>query len=93
MVSEAEIIGLIAGILTTGAFLPQIMQVFTTKSADDFSYSWLSMTIIGLSLWLMYGLLISSFPIVFFNFLTIMFLFVIFYYKYSGRKGSLTING
>ena len=86
MVVEQDLIGIFAGILTTGAFLPQMVKVFSTRSANDFSYGWLFLTITGLSLWLIYGILLSSLPIAVFNFLTILFLLVIVYFKIYGIK-------
>lgn len=79
-----------AGICTTFAFIPQIVKVLKTKSTTDFSAGWLALTFTGLSLWLIYGLTIQSEPIVIFNFLTILFLLVIIFYKVTDK--TLPIN-
>ena len=78
-----ELIGFIAGIFTTFAFLPQIARVLKTKSTADFSSGWLFMTLTGLSLWLCYGFFINSQPVILFNFLSIIFVIIIIFYKIS----------
>jgi MtN3 and saliva related transmembrane protein len=55
-----EWIGAIAGIFTTVAFFPQVWKTLKTKSAHDFSFVWLVMTLSGVLLWLVYGFLIQS---------------------------------
>jgi MtN3 and saliva related transmembrane protein len=48
-------IGVIAACLTTGAWLPQLVRTFRTKSAHDFSWSYLVMFFTGVFLWAIYG--------------------------------------
>ena len=48
-------IGIIAACLTTGAWLPQLARTFRTKSAHDFSWSYLVMFFAGVFLWAIYG--------------------------------------
>ena len=45
------ILGLAAGVLTTIAFLPQMLQIWQTKSAKDVSYVMLIVFMSGLLLW------------------------------------------
>ncbi|MFM9156381.1 MAG: SemiSWEET family sugar transporter, partial [Dolichospermum sp.] len=49
------ILGLVAGVLTTVAFLPQMFQIWLTKSAKDVSFVMLIIFMSGLCLWLIYG--------------------------------------
>ena len=51
------ILGFAAAILTTTAFIPQVLQTWKTRSAEDFSWAWVAMFAGGLSLWLTYGIL------------------------------------
>lgn len=83
MLGIYEIVGFIAGSFTTLAFVPQIIKVLKTKKTEDFSSLWLLMTLTGLSLWFVYGLAIQSQPVVLFNLLSIIFVTVIIFYKYS----------
>lgn len=53
--SSATLIGLLAGSLTTAAWLPQVARAFRTKSTRDFSWSWFAMFGTGVGIWLLYG--------------------------------------
>lgn len=55
-----EAIGIVAGSLTTLAYLPQVIQVWRSRSARDVSLGMFSLMVIGIGLWLCYGLLIGS---------------------------------
>jgi len=50
------IIGLVAGALTTGCWLPQLLRTWRTRSADDFSWVYLALLTCGVGMWLAYGL-------------------------------------
>ena len=52
-----EVLGLIAGVLTTFAFLPQAVRTWRMGSARDFSLSTLLMLVMGVGLWTIYGVL------------------------------------
>ncbi|MFH0978067.1 MAG: SemiSWEET transporter [Candidatus Woesearchaeota archaeon] len=58
-----ELLGLSAGIITTSAWIPQVVRAFRTRSTKDLSFGLLGIVFIGAILWLIYGLLISSLPI------------------------------
>ena len=66
-----EIFGYIAAVLTTAAFLPQLIKTLKTKKADDVSLITLIMFIIGVLCWLIYGYKISSIPILIANLITL----------------------
>ena len=68
---DAEIFGYIAAILTTAAFLPQLIKTLKTKKADDVSLITLIMFIIGVLCWIIYGYKISSIPIFLANLITL----------------------
>ena len=55
-----ELLGMIAGTLTTIAFVPQVLRIYRTKSARDVSYLTFGIFSIGVALWLIYGLIIQS---------------------------------
>lgn len=85
-----ETLGYIAGILTTVAFVPQVMQIYRTKSAKDVSLSMFLLFTVGVALWLAYGLMTHSFPVVAANTVTLMLSFVILYFKWKYSKTSNT---
>lgn len=86
MTANYELIGFIAGVFTTFAFLPLVIKVFRTKSTSEFSNGWLAMSLAGLFLWAFYGLVIQSLPVILFNFLSLSFVVIIVYYKLSLNK-------
>ena len=67
-----EIFGYIAAVLTTAAFLPQLIKTLKTKKADDVSLVTLIMFIVGVLCWIIYGYKISSIPILLANLITLL---------------------
>jgi MtN3 and saliva related transmembrane protein len=67
----AEAIGLMAGILTTLSFLPQVRQSWRTKSTKDISLPMFLSFCIGVLLWLVYGIMIHSLPVMLANGVTL----------------------
>lgn len=66
-----NLVGLAAGILTTLAFLPQVFKTWKSRSAKEISLSWLVTFMSGVSLWLFYGVLIASGPVILANGMTL----------------------
>lgn len=66
-----EVIAYIAGTLTTFAFIPQVARTFRNRSAADLSWWWLTMSVVGILLWLLYGVTIRNYPLIFFNVITL----------------------
>ena len=54
------IMGLMAGFLTTGSFLPQIIKTIRTKDTKNISLLMYVFYVIGVILWLIYGYVISD---------------------------------
>ena len=67
---NTDLFGYFAAILTTAAFLPQLIKTLKTKKADDVSLVTLIMFISGVGSWIIYGYKISSFPILLANIIT-----------------------
>ena len=55
-----EWMGMVAGILTTCAFFPQVVKTVRTRSAGDLSWAWIVMMTVGVFLWMIYGYYIGS---------------------------------
>ena len=68
--ANIEFFGYFAAVLTTAAFLPQLIKTLKTKKADDVSLITLIMFICGVGSWIVYGYKISSFPILVANIIT-----------------------
>ena len=75
------ILGLVAGALTTVAFLPQMFQIWRRKSAKDVSYVMLIIFMTGLSLWLIYGIILGALPVIIANAVTLCFNLIILWLK------------
>lgn len=64
-------IGLVAGLLTTTAFIPQVWKIYRTKSGKDISGRMFSLFSAGIVLWLIYGILLRSLPLILSNVVTL----------------------
>lgn len=71
MNTSATAIGFFAAILTTISFLPQVVKVWQTRSAKDVSLVMYLLFSLGVSLWLIYGVLMQSWPIILSNLITL----------------------
>jgi MtN3 and saliva related transmembrane protein len=58
------LIGLMAGALTTVAFLPQAIKILRSRSSGDISLLMVSLNCSGVCLWLLYGIFIRSLPVI-----------------------------
>jgi len=62
-----NIIGIIAGILTSAAMVPQLIKVIREKNVENLSKMMLGVLILGVSLWVVYGVLKKEWPIILSN--------------------------
>jgi len=84
-----DAIGLAAGVLTTIAFVPQLVRILRTRSAYDVSWVMFCILSIGSMLWLWYGVKLGSLPLVLTNVVTLTLQLAIFYLKWRyGRVRS-----
>jgi MtN3 and saliva related transmembrane protein len=86
MTSLTNAVGLLAGICTTFAFIPQVAKTWRTRRADDISIGWLIIFSGGTFLWLIYGLWLREVPIVAANGATLLLVLVILYVKLRSRR-------
>ena len=66
-----DIIGTLAAILTTASFVPQAWHTFRTRDVRGISLGMYSVFTVGVACWLVYGLLLSAWPIVIANCITL----------------------
>lgn len=64
---DENILGIIAGILTSVSMIPQLVKVLKEKNAEDLSWAMIMVLISGLSLWVWYGFLKNELPIILSN--------------------------
>ncbi|MBN3923716.1 SemiSWEET transporter [Nostoc sp. NMS4] len=79
------ILGLVAAILNTISFLPQMFKIWQRKSAKDVSLVTLITFISGTFLWLIYGIYLQSLPIILANSVTLIFNLIILRLKIRYR--------
>ena len=68
---SVTLIGYFAGFLTTIAFVPQVLKTWKSKSASDLSLGMFLVFSLGVLCWLIYGIFLAEFPIVFWNTVTL----------------------
>ncbi|NET87288.1 MAG: hypothetical protein F6K45_04135 [Kamptonema sp. SIO1D9] len=85
------LIGLLAGTLTTIAFLPQVIKTWKSRSAQDISLGMFLLFCTGVFLWLVYGLLKQDLPVIVANCATLVLAGSILWMKLKfSRKGAKT---
>jgi len=67
----SEWVGYAAAFLTTASFVPQALHTFQTKDVRGISLGMYSAFTAGVTLWLVYGLLLGAWPIVIANAVTL----------------------
>jgi MtN3 and saliva related transmembrane protein len=78
-------IGIIAGTLTTIAFLPQVIHVLKTKSTEDISLMMYVVFITGIVFWLIYGILLGAWPVIIANVVTFILALIVLVMKLRYR--------
>ena len=63
----AEYLGLMAGLLVTCSLIPQIIRVFRLKSAREISAVFTVLLLLGLVLWVIYGIILTLAPVIIWN--------------------------
>lgn len=66
-----DLSGYVAGILTTLAFVPQVVLTFRTRSTGDVSLGMYLLLALGVGLWFVHGLGVDSLPVILANGLTL----------------------
>ena len=76
-----EILGLVAGTITSITFVPQVIKIWKTKSAKDLSMTMLLLLMLGVILWLAYGLVIMDTAIIYTNSMVLAMSMVMMFFK------------
>jgi MtN3 and saliva related transmembrane protein len=71
IVDLRDLAGYAAALLTTLAFVPQALKSWRTRDLAGVSLSMYSLFTLGVALWLVYGLLLGSWPIIAANAVTL----------------------
>lgn len=84
--TNLELLGYSAGILTTLSFYPQLTRIIHRQSAEDISYGMYALFSLGLILWLIYGFATHALPIILANSVTLILAFIILLLKFYFDK-------
>jgi MtN3 and saliva related transmembrane protein len=74
-------IGMVAGALTTLAYLPQVVKTWKSKSTKDISVSTFVSLFLGLLMWVFYGVSIHSMPVIVANIVSLALVLVVLIFK------------
>ncbi|KPM32807.1 Hypothetical protein I595_1234 [Croceitalea dokdonensis DOKDO 023] len=69
---NVELVGLAAAVLTTSAFVPQVYKAWKHRSTKDISLLMYLVFVVGVLLWLFYGIAIDSISIIAANVVTLL---------------------
>ena len=81
MIDKYEIIGLIAAVLTTSSFVPQVYKTWKTKSVGNLSLTMYIAMFVGIILWLIYGIHLNSFSMIVANSVTALLTITLIIFK------------
>ncbi|MBZ2122696.1 SemiSWEET transporter [Streptococcus gordonii] len=74
-------IGSIAAVLTTFAFLPQVIKVIKSKDTESIALGMYLMQVLGIALWLAHCLVIQDLPLILANSVSFILSGIILVYK------------
>lgn len=80
-----NIIGTIAGILTSISMVPQLVKVVKNKDVENISWKMITILLTGVSLWVVYGIMKMEWPIILSNAFSVLVnaTLLVCYFKYK----------
>jgi MtN3 and saliva related transmembrane protein len=81
MIDYKEILGLVAGSISSITFLPQVLKTAEEKSAKNISLPMFLLVAFSVVLWLAYGILLKSTAIIFTNTCVLIMSLIMIYLK------------
>ncbi len=81
-----KLLGLVAGTITSVTFLPQVIRIYKTKSAKDISSAMLGMLIVGVAMWLAYGIAVNDIAIMYTNGMVLFLSLIMLYFKFRFKE-------
>ena len=79
-------VGILAGMLTAGSWIPQVVKTWRTGKAGDFSWGYLGTFTLGVATWEIYGLLMRDLAVIVANLVTIVFMLVVIAVKFRDDR-------
>ncbi len=84
--TAVQILGYVAGTISTLVFLPQVYMTWKTKSVKDISLFMFWFATLSVILWLGYGILIKNGAIIYTNSVILVLSSIMLYFKYRYRN-------
>jgi MtN3 and saliva related transmembrane protein len=84
--NSIDILGLVAGCISSITFLPQVIKTWKTKSAADVSLLMFTFATISVIMWLAYGIILGNIPIIFTNSMVLIFSLIMLYFKFRFKN-------
>lgn len=81
-----EVLGMAAGTISSITFLPQVIKTWKSKSAKDISLWMFLLVTLSVVMWLIYGILRNSIPIIYTNSMVLLMSLIMLYFKYRFNK-------
>ena len=85
-----EVLGFVAGACTTAAFLPQVTHVWRTRPAADISLGMYCVFLLGVFLWLAYGIIMSAMSMILANGVTLLLAGSVLFMKLRFERAVVT---
>jgi MtN3 and saliva related transmembrane protein len=82
------LLGTVAGLCTTGSFVPQVIKAWREGDTNAISKRMYVVTVSAFVLWIGYGLLIGSWPLIAFNIVSLLLSGTVLYLKIRGERSS-----
>ena len=82
------LLGLVAGVCTTGCFVPQVLKIWREGDSEAISKRMYAISVAAFSLWMIHGLMIGSAPVIIFNALNVLLTGTILVLKIRHRRAA-----
>ena len=84
---QLTVIGLLAGLITTLGFVPQVVKGYRSGRMEDVSLIMPAVLMVGMGLWLVYGIFLNDLPIILWNAVSIALNAVMIFLKLRSDRG------
>ena len=84
--NAVQILGLLAGSLTTAAFVPQVVKTWKSRSAKDLSLGMFTFFCLGVAMWLAYGFAVRDIPVIAANLTTLLLASTLLFFKLKFKE-------
>jgi MtN3 and saliva related transmembrane protein len=81
-----EMLGMMAGTISSVTFLPQVIKTWQSKSANDISLWMFLLVTLSVIMWLVYGIFLKSVPIIYTNSAVLVMSLIMLYFKWKFGK-------